>query len=127
MTNEQPQHIPRPFTHADRQRLVRAAASYLRKCYRTSSAARTSEFALELGLTPEYVSSLAKKTLGKALRVYFREKQAQYAAGLLRTLPAEITVEEIALRAGFGTPGTLYRSFLQAYGTTPGAFRELKK
>jgi AraC-like DNA-binding protein len=118
---------PRTFTHADRQRLDRAAEHYLRKCYRTNSAARASEFAAELGLTPEYVSWLATRTLGKPLRVYLREKQVTYAAWLLRTLPAEITVEEIALRSGFGTAGTLYRAFWEAYGTTPGAFRELKK
>ena len=118
---------PRVFTHGHRQRLDRAAEHYLRKCYRSNSAARASEFAAELGLTPEYVSWLAAKILGKSLRAYLREKQAVYAAWLLRTLPAEITVEEIALRAGFGTPGTLYRCFLDKYGTTPGAFRGLKK
>jgi AraC-like DNA-binding protein len=118
---------PRLFTHAHRQRLERAAASYLRKCYRTNSAARASEFAMELGLTPEYVSWLATKTFGKPLRAYLREKQVKYAVWLLRTLPGEITVEEIALRSGFGTPGTLYRAFREACGTTPGAFRELRK
>jgi AraC-like DNA-binding protein len=118
---------PRIFTHAHRQRLDRAAEHYLRKCYRTNSAVRASEFATELGLTPEYVSWLATKILGKSLRAYLREKQAVYAAWLLRTLPADYTVEEIALRAGFGTPATLYRCFLKQFGTTPGAFRELKK
>jgi AraC-like DNA-binding protein len=118
---------PRIFTHAHRQRFDRAVEHYLRKCYRTNSAVRASEFAMELGLTPEYVSWLARNILGKSLREYLREKQAVYAAWLLRTLPAEITVAEIALRAGFGTPGTLYRCFLKQYGTTPGAFRELKK
>ena len=122
-----PKNPPRLFTHAHRQRLDRAAANYLRQCYRTSSAARASEFAAELGLTPEYVSWLATHTLGKPLRVYLREKQVTYAAWLLRTLPAEITVEEIALRAGFGTPGTLYRAFRDSYATTPAAFRALKK
>jgi AraC-like DNA-binding protein len=118
---------PRRFTHAHRQRLDRAAEHYLRKCYRTNSAARASEFASELGLTPEYVSWLATRILGKPLRDYLRDKQVTYAAWLLRTLPQEITVEEIALRSGFGTPKTLYRWFLEAYGTTPGAFRGLKK
>jgi len=122
-----PKKPPRVFTSAHRQRLDRAIEHYLRKCYRTSSAARASEFAAELGLTPEYASWLATKTLGKPLRVYLREKQVQYAAWLLQTLPQEITVEEIALRSGFGTPGTLYRSFREVYGTTPGALRGLKK
>lgn len=118
---------PRTFTHAHRQRLDRAAEHYLRKCYRTNSAARASEFAAELELTPEYVSWLATQMLGMPLRDYLRRKQVTYAAWLLRTLPHEITVAEIALRSGFGTPKTLYRCFFAAYGTTPGAFRELKK
>jgi AraC-like DNA-binding protein len=118
---------PRVFTHAHRQRFDRAAEHYLRKCYRTRSAARASEFAMELELTPEYVSWLATKVLGKPLRDYLRDKQVKYAAWLLRTLPGEITIEEIALRSGFGTARTLYRCFAPAYGTTPGAFRELKK
>lgn len=118
---------PRTFTHAHRQRFDRAAEHYLRKCYRTASAARASELAMEMGLTPEYASWLAKKIFGKSLRDYLREKQVRYAAWLLRTLPAEITIEEIALRSGFGTTKTLYRCFCGAYGVTPGAFRGLKK
>jgi AraC-like DNA-binding protein len=117
----------RIFTHADRQRLDRAADHYLRKCYRTRTAARASEFAAELERSPEYVSWLAARILGKPLRDYLRQKQLTYAAWLLRTLSPEITVEEIALRSAFGTPRTFHRCFLEAYGTTPGAFRDLKK
>lgn len=119
---------PRIFSHTHRQRLDRSAEHYLRKCYKTMSAARASEFAMELGLTPEYVSWLVTKILGgKSLRDYLRAKQVKYAAWLLRTLPAEITVEEIALRSAFGTARTFHRCFLEAYGTTPGAYRGLKK
>ena len=118
---------PRTFTHAHRQRLHRAAEHYLRKCYSTRSAARASEFATELGLRPEYVSWLASKILGKPLHDYLREKQVAYAARLLRTMPAEVTIEDIAMRAGFGTTRTLYRCFIEAYGLPPGTFRKLKK
>jgi len=117
---------PRTFTHAHRQRLERAAEHYLDKCYRTSSAVRTSEFAMDLGLNPSYLSWMAMRTLGKPLRDYLREKQLLYAAWLLQTLPPEITIGEIATRSGFGTTRTLYRCFQAAYGTSPGAFRELK-
>jgi len=116
---------PRTFTHAHRQRLDRAVTHYLRKCYKTNTAARASEFAAHLGLTVEYVSWLASKILGKSLHKYLREQQVAYAARLLRTGP--LPVEEIAIRSGFGTPGTFYRWFLAIYGVPPGAFRELKK
>jgi len=121
------EHKVRTFTHAHRQRLERAVRHYLRKCYKENTAARSSELAMELGLTPEYLSILAKKVLGRSLHAYLHEQQVAYAVGLLRTLPPEVTNEEIALLAGFGTTSTLYRSFRAAYGTTPGAFRVLKK
>jgi AraC-like DNA-binding protein len=120
-----PKKKPRTFTLAHRQRLERAAEHYLRFCYRQKTAARASEFATYIGRTPEYVSWLSRNAVGKSLRTFLREKQLAYAAQLLRTTP--LTVEEIAERAGFGTAGTLYRSFATAYGLTPGAFRELKK
>ena len=116
---------PRTFTLAHRQRLERAAEHYLRYCYRHKTAARASEFATHIGRTPEYVSWLTRNALGQSLRAFLRGKQLAYAAQLLRTTP--LSVAEIAERAGFGTPGTLYRSFAAAYGMTPGAFRGLMK
>ena len=115
----------RTFTHAHRQRLDRAVEHYLRQCYRTNTAARASEFAAHLGLTPEYVSWLASRILGMSLHQYLRQQQVAYAARLLKTGP--LPVDEIAIRSGFGTHGTFYRWFSAVYGTTPGAFRELKK
>lgn len=82
---------------------------------------------MELGLNPVYLSWLAMKILGQPLRDYLREKQLLYAAWLLQTLPPEITIAEIATRSGFGTVRSLYRCFETTYGTSPGAFRELKK
>lgn len=116
---------PRTFTFAHRQRLDRAADHYLRACYRKKTAARTSEFATFLGVLPQYLSWIAPKILGKPLRVFLREKQVAYAERLLRTTP--LTVEEIALRSGFGTAATFYRWFIAAHGIPPAAFRELKK
>jgi AraC-like DNA-binding protein len=116
---------PRRFTPDHRKRLDRAVEHYLLFCYGQKTAARASEFATRLGRTPEYLSWLATRVLGKSLRDYLREKQVARAARLLRTTP--LSVEEIALRAGFGTAGTLYRWFKASYGTSPGAYRQLKK
>jgi AraC-like DNA-binding protein len=115
--------LPRTFTPAHRRRLDRAAEHYLRRCYRTNTAARAAEFAAELDLTPEEVRRLASEILGKPLLDYLREKQVTYAAWLLRILPPEITIEEISRRSAFGTPAIFRRCFLEVYGTTPGAFR----
>lgn len=115
----------RTFTQAHRQRLERASAHYLRDCYRLGTAARVSEFATYLDLTTPYLSRIAREILGLPLRDFLRKKQLEYAAQLLRTTP--LPAEKIALRCGFGTVATFYRWFRAAYGTTPGAFREVKK
>jgi AraC-like DNA-binding protein len=116
---------PRTFTHAHLQRLDRAADHYLRQCYREQTAARASEFAVFLGVTPEYLSSIAPKIAGKYLRDILREKQLATAERLLRTTP--LTVAEIAICCGFGTVGTFYRWFQAAHQMAPGQFREIKK
>ena len=117
--------MPRRFTHAHRQRLERAAAHYLRDCYRRATAPRVSELAGVLGLAPPYLSRIASPILGMPLRDYLRKRQLEYAVRLLRTTP--LPVAEIALRAGFGTVSTFYRSFRAVWGTTPAAFREVMK
>jgi AraC-like DNA-binding protein len=107
------------------ERQARSAEHYLRKCYKAKTAVRASELAAELEMSAEHLSRLAIQIFGKPRREYLREKQLTYAEGLLRTLPQEITVEEIALHSGFGTHRTFHRCFVDAYGMTPGAFREL--
>jgi AraC-like DNA-binding protein len=116
---------PRTFTLAHRQRLDRAAEHYLRFCYRNKTAARASEFATFVNRSPEYLSWLGRNALGQSVRDFLRRKQVAYAAQLLRTTPLPVT--EIAIRAGFGTPGTLYRWFSAVYGVSPGEYRGRKK
>ncbi len=120
---EQPNQ--RTYTFAHRQRLERTIDIYLRWCYRHKTAARVSELAARAGVLPQYMSWIARPILGKPLRVVLREKRLQEAERLLRHTP--LPVEEIALRAAFGTPSTFYRWFLEKHGIAPAAFRELKK
>ena len=115
---------PRTFTHTHRLRLERAAAHYLRYCYRRQTAARASEFATTLGLTAPYLSRIAPEILGVPLRDFLRRKQLDYAVQLLK-LP--MSSKEIALRCGFGTVSTFHRWFRSAFDTTPGAFRKVMK
>jgi AraC-like DNA-binding protein len=120
---EQPNQ--RTYTFADRQRLLRTIDIYLRWCYRHQTAARTSELAARLGVSPQYLSSIARPIFGKPLRVVLREKRLREAERLLRHTP--LPVEEVAIRAAFGSPSTFYRWFVEKHGITPVAFRELKK
>lgn len=120
---EQPNQ--RTYTFADRQRLLRTIDIYLRWCYRHQTAARTSELAARLGVSPQYLSSIARPIFGKPLRVVLREKRLREAERLLRHTP--LPVEKVAIRAAFGSPSTFYRWFVENHGITPVAFRELKK
>jgi AraC-like DNA-binding protein len=116
---------PRTFTPDHRQRLDRAAETYLRECYRNMKPARGKDFANSLDLTPEYVSWLAAQILGGSLHDFLRMKQVAYAERLLTTTP--LSVQEVALRCGFGTRSTLHRWFVAVHELSPAAFRELKK
>jgi AraC-like DNA-binding protein len=116
---------PRTFTHAHRQRLDRAMAHYLDECYAARKAARVAEFAAFLGLNPEYLTRTSVSVAGISLHEYLRRKQLEEAERLIVTTP--LPMSEIARHAGFGTIATFYRSFRQAYGVPPGAFREVRK
>ena len=120
---EQPNQ--RTYTFAHRQRLERTIDVYLRWCYRHETAARTSELAARAGVSAQYLSSISPPILGKSLRIVLREKRLEEAERLLRHTP--LPVEEVAIRAAFGSPSTFYRWFVEKHGMTPAAFRELKK
>ena len=111
------------FTHAHRQRLERVITHYLKDCYRRSTSARVSECAAFIGLAVPYLSRIAPEILGMPLRDYLRRRQVAYAAQILRTTP--LPVEEIAIRAAFGSVPTFYRWFQAIHGMTPAAFRRL--
>jgi AraC-like DNA-binding protein len=115
----------RTFTHAHRQRLDRAAAHYLRDCYRRSTAARVSEFATYLRRNADYLSRIGPQILGMPLRKFLRGKQLEYAEQLLATTPLD--VQEIARRTGFGTNSTFYRCFRERHDLTPLQYREVRR
>ena len=115
----------RTFTHAQKQGLNRAAAYYLEQCYKRKTAARVAEFAALLARNPEYLTRTTSSMTGVTLLEFLRAKQVEEAERLLTTTP--LSVADIALHAGFGTPSTLYRCFKQLHGMPPGHFREVRK
>jgi AraC-like DNA-binding protein len=117
---------PRRFTHAHRQSLERAAEHYLRECFRRSTRVTVAEFAAYLGCHPDYLARTASSILGtSSLLNFLRRKQLEEAERLLRV--TNLSMAEIALRAGFGTISTFYRRFHEAYAMAPGAFRKVRK
>jgi AraC family transcriptional regulator len=120
-----PAESPDEIRLKDRKALQRAAEHYLDTCFGKKTAVRASELALELNVTPEYLSRIAREVIGEPIRQFLRKKQLAYAAHLLRS--TSLTVDEIALEAGFGTHATFYRAFRKAFVTTPDAYRNVKK
>lgn len=116
----------RTFTHAHRQSLERAAAQYLQQCYKLKTRASVAEFAAILKRNPDYMSRTAASIAGISLLELLRAEQMKEAERLL-TIGESLTIEEIALHAGFGTPSTLYRHFKAAHNMPPGRFRKVRK
>ena len=125
MSRQRIQPNKRTYSASHRQRLTRAIDVYLRWCYTKKTAARSSELAARLDVTPQYLSSIAPAILKKPLRVALREKQLEEAERLLLHTP--LPVEDVARRSAFGAASTLYRWFVDKHGIAPSEFRELKK
>jgi AraC-like DNA-binding protein len=115
----------RRYNHGHRQRLDRAIENFLDDCYQRGAPVRGKDLARSLSMTPEYTSFLGANVFGGSIHAYVRRKQLTFAARLLTTTP--LSIEEIAIRTGFGTRATFHRWFLAEYGVTPAAFRVLKK
>ncbi|HEX6097328.1 MAG TPA: helix-turn-helix transcriptional regulator [Thermoanaerobaculia bacterium] len=116
---------PRTFTHIHRQCLDRAAELYLHDCFRNATRATVTEFAAILDRHPDYLARKAAAILGASLLGYLRARQLEEAERLITV--TTLGMKEIALRAGFGTVSTFYRHFHEAHGTTPAAFRKVRK
>jgi AraC-like DNA-binding protein len=110
-----------PLGADPRAQLERAAEHYVQACFRKQATVRASEFALELGLTPPYLSRISAGIFKEGIRSFLRQKQLEYAARLLLVTP--LTIEQIALNSGFGAPKAFYRAFRRAYGMTPNTYR----
>ncbi|HYI11652.1 MAG TPA: helix-turn-helix domain-containing protein [Thermoanaerobaculia bacterium] len=116
---------PRTFTFADRQRFTRAAEHYVQDCFRRQKVIQAQGFAETVEVTPQYASWFGSRVLGMPLLDWFRARQVDYAMKLLRR--NALHIHEIAVLTGFGSVRAFQRAFLKRTGTTPSAFRELKK
>lgn len=117
--------MQRKPTHRQRHRLEHAITLYLKYCYRRRTVVRVSELAQLLGLSVAHLSRIAAQAFGMPLRDYLRRRQLQEAERILRTTPMKTTL--VGRNSGFGTVASFYRCFRRAYGTSPGAFREINK
>jgi len=115
---------PRRSRDENRRRFEEAVDLYLESCYARPTAVSVKEFAVFLQRTQPYLSRIAPRLIGMSVRSFLRTRQLAHAAELLRRTPATVTILQVAISSGFGTPWTLTRAFREAFGITPAKYRE---
>lgn len=99
--------------------------AYVARCQDRATAPRVSEFASELGISRVTLNVRFREKTGTSLSEYFAAKRESAAAAML--VESNLRTEDVAVRAGFGTPRTFHRAFARKYGISPGRFRALIK
>ncbi len=99
--------------------------AYVARCWDRATAPRVSEFAHELGISRVTLNLRFQEKTGISLSEYFAAMREQAAAVLLEE--SDLKTDDVALKAGFGTPRTFHRVFTRKFGITPGRYRTLIK
>jgi AraC-like DNA-binding protein len=99
--------------------------AYLARCWDRATAPRVSEFACELGISRVTLNVRFQEKMGTSLSEYFAAQCERAAATLLAE--SNLRTEDVAVRAGFGTPRTFHRAFARKFGVSPGRFRALTR
>lgn len=81
--------------------------------------------AAAVGLSPNYLATLFRRYMGRSVMAYVREIRHLHALTLLRT--TELSVAEVALRAGHEDPYHFSRVFKAREGCTPAQYRRLAR
>ncbi|MBQ8287997.1 MAG: helix-turn-helix domain-containing protein [Clostridia bacterium] len=76
----------------------------------------------ELGYHKDYLSRVFNETIHTGFSRYLSTMRLRYAVQLIRT--TDLSLEEIADRAGFGNPHSFYDIFRDTYQCTPGQYRK---
>lgn len=82
---------------------------------------RVRELAEAVGLHPNYVMQLFRKTFGMSLLEYLAQHRIAHAQRLLLT--TNMPVAAIGFDCGFGSSSQFYAVFKRACGAAPGAYR----
>ncbi len=81
------------------------------------------DYAKELFISTRQLDRIAIKKYGKSIHQLIVDRRFTLAEQLLST--TDLTVEDIASRAGFSSSASLYREFKKRKGITPAAFRKI--
>lgn len=77
--------------------------------------------AKEFHMSPNHISRMFKKYLGKNFIAYLNELRIKKAQGLLRD--TELSIKEIAYKVGYNNLNYFYKNFKKITGITPKMFR----
>jgi AraC-like DNA-binding protein len=103
---------------------VAAVHAYVRSCFARRAVPRVSELAETLGVSRGTLIKQVKNLKGTTPGAYFKAAQLTRAK---RFLLRGWSIERAARAAGYATKRTFYRSFHEATGTTPAAFRRSER
>jgi len=83
-----------------------------------------STIAEKIGMTPSYLSKQFKEQSGEGVLEYISKTRVDKSKGLFAE--QKYTINDIALKVGYGDTNTFIRTFKKYEGITPGKFRETK-
>jgi AraC-like DNA-binding protein len=98
-----------------------AVRAYLRSCFAGQAAPRVSELAQTLGVSRGTLIHRFKELRGTTPAAYFKAEQLARAK---QFLDRGWSIDRAASKAGYATKRTFFRSFHDATGLTPSAFRK---
>lgn len=105
------------------QKLMVAVERYLQHCFDVCTAPRVDELARLLKTHPSVLSRTFRAQTGRGLAAIMKRRQIEEAKRLLET--TDMDLQNVAVRAGFGTINTLFRLFRVHVGLTPREYRRL--
>jgi AraC-like DNA-binding protein len=82
--------------------------------------------ATNLGVSERILYDCIKSNTGMKFTAYITHLRLTHARQLISDIDNQLTMEGIAIEAGFGSRSTFYRLFKENYGLSPDEFRKLK-
>lgn len=115
------EQLTQAFAGAESDSLIRFILGYVEKHYMENIYLKT--IAEEAGLSYAYVSHYFSERQGVGFADYLNSVRIQKACEMLAH--TRLSLQEIAMRVGFGSMNTFMRNMKKFTGTTPDAYRKL--
>ena len=109
--------------YASMSRLVRQAALFIRD-HRTTEISRQ-HVADHVFLSPDHLDKLFRQELGLSVTQYIIQKRIDFAKKLLKE--SDLSISEVAERAGYNSQSNFAYAFKQAVGVSPRSYRLAKQ